>query len=405
MTGKVIIVTGANSGLGYEVARYLCEGGNDVILACRNEEKANKAIEKIKRTNPNALATYMQLDLASLESVRKFVDDFHETGKKLHVLMNNAGIMFNPKDIKKQYTSDNFEMTMGTNYLGPFLLTNLLLDDLKATGGDGGDSRIVMVSSGVHDPEASKGKNLQPFDFENFFLFNDDKYNGLQAYKNSKAATIMFTYELAKKLEDTGVKINAVCPGNVPSTDLIRNSSGARKFVARFVYHGFLRFTKMTRTIAQGAAAISALATDEKFKEFNGKFVKEGAEAKSSEETMDEEKQKKLWELSGGYCQMEGFEAIEVPPPPKEEEKVEEEKKEEAAAEGEEKAAEEEGEKKEGEEDKDEKKEEEVKEETKEEEVKKEETKEEVKEEVKEELKEEKKEEEPVVEKTEEKAE
>jgi WW domain-containing oxidoreductase len=87
------------------------------------------------------------------------VDDFHETGKKLNVLINNAGVMFTPKDTKKTYTNDNFETTMGTNHLGHFLLTNLLLEDLKATVGDGGDSRIVMVSSGVHDPEASRGKS------------------------------------------------------------------------------------------------------------------------------------------------------------------------------------------------------------------------------------------------------
>lgn len=118
-----------------------------------------------------------------------------------------------------------------------------------------------------------------------------------------------------------GVRGLVFFTGNVPSTDLIRNSSGARKFLSRYIYHGFLRFTKMTRTIAQGAASISALATDEKYKETTGKFIKDNAEAKSSEETLDEEKQKKLWELSGGYCQMEGFEAIIVPPPPKEEEK------------------------------------------------------------------------------------
>jgi light-dependent protochlorophyllide reductase len=333
MTGRVIIVSGASAGLGYEVARYLCEGGNDVILACRSEEKANRAIEKIKRSNPNALATFMQLDLANLESVRKFVDDFHASGKKLHVLVNNAGVYMNPRDPKRQYTTDNFEMTMGTNHLGPFLLTNLLLDDLKATGGDGGNSRIVNVTSNFHDPsQASRRNNLQPLDFENFFLFNEGTYNGMQAYKNSKLANIMFTYELARRLEGTGVTANCVFPGSIPSTDLIRNVSGAKKFFYRYVIHGALRFTKQTRTVQQGAAVICNVATDDKYKETTGKYFIEYAEAKSSEESLNEENQKKLWDLSGGYVHLEGYEPIEVPPPPVEEEKPKEEEKKEGEA-------------------------------------------------------------------------
>jgi len=159
MTGRVIMVTGASGGLGFAVANYLCEGGNDVILACRDETKANRAIDKIKAKNPNALATYMNLDLASMESVRKFVDDFHALEKPLHVLINNAGVAMSPKDPKRQYTADNFEMTMGTNHFGPFLLTNLLLEDLKKSSeGEDGDARVVFVTSSVHDPDSMKRK-------------------------------------------------------------------------------------------------------------------------------------------------------------------------------------------------------------------------------------------------------
>jgi NAD(P)-dependent dehydrogenase (short-subunit alcohol dehydrogenase family) len=176
MTGRVMIVTGASSGLGFAVANYLCEGGNDVILACRSEEKANRSIERIKQKNPNALATYMNLDLASMESVRKFADDFHALEKPLHVLVNNAGVAMSPKDPKRQYTADNFEMTIGTNHFGPFLLTNLLLEDLKKSSeGEGGDARIINVASSVHDPESMKRRNkqfrdLQPMDIDNILL-------------------------------------------------------------------------------------------------------------------------------------------------------------------------------------------------------------------------------------------
>jgi light-dependent protochlorophyllide reductase len=343
MTGRVIIVTGANTGLGFEVARNLCEGGNDVILACRNEERGNRAVEKIKRQNPNALATYMQLDLASSESIRKFVDDFRETGKKLNVLVNNAGILLSPKDLKRQYTEENFELTMGTNHLGHFLLTNLLLEQLKATGGEeGGDARVINVSSALHDvAEALKRRsNIFALDFDNFFLFNEATYNSIQAYKNSKVAGVMFTYELARRLEGTGVTVNCVNPGFIPGTELYRVMSRAQKFFSRYILHGMLRFAKITRSVQQGASAICTLVTEEKYKEATGHYYSDGAETKSSEESLDEEKQKKLWEVSGGYVKLEGYEPIEVVRPI-EEEKKEKEKKEEGEKDGEAKPAEE----------------------------------------------------------------
>lgn len=326
MTNRVVIVTGANTGIGFEVTRILCEKGNDVILACRSEDRANRAIEKLKRQVPNALATYMQLDLASLESIRKFVDAFHATEKKLNILINNAGLILGQKDTKRQYTNDNFELVFGTNHLGHFLLTNLLLDDLKKSAAEeGGFARIIVVASSLHDLECAKKRFgvLQPLDLENLFLFNDGTYSGMQAYKNSKLANVMFTYELSRKLEGTGVAVNAVCPGFVPTTELMRSASGSAKFYCRYILHGMLRFTKATRSVQQAANAVVSLALDEKFKDVTGKYFKDGQEAKSSEESLDEEKQKKLWELSGGYTHLEGFEPIEVPPPPVPEEKTE----------------------------------------------------------------------------------
>lgn len=329
---KVAIVTGASSGLGQESARLLCESGHDVILACRDEEKAKRVIDKIKQQNANALATYMHLDLADLKSVRKFVEEFQATEKKLSILINNAGVALNFKDTTRQYTEDNFELTIGTNHLGPFLLTNLLLEDLKKAATDGGDARIVVVTSSVHEPKSSKKtKHLQPIDPDNLLLFNDGTYNGLQAYKNSKAANLLFTYELAKKIEGTGVKVNAICPGIVPATDLMRHAGGAQKAFARYVLHGMLRFAKLTKTIQQSAQAIVAIATDEKYKDANGKYFKDGQETKSSEETLNEELQKKIWDLSGRYTSLEGYEPLPVErpaPPPAPEEKAPEDNKE-----------------------------------------------------------------------------
>jgi light-dependent protochlorophyllide reductase len=318
MTGRVVIVTGATSGLGYETARYLCEGGNDVILACRDEEKARRAIDKIKQQNPNALATYLHLDLAKLESVRRFVDEFHATGKRLNVLINNAGVALNFRDIKRQYTVDGFELTMGTNHLGPFLLTNLLLDDLKKVAGTtAGDARVIFVTSTLHDPKSCKRtRNLQPIDLEDLMLFKAESFSGLQAYKNSKAANILVAYELARKLESYGVKVNAVCPGNVPGTSLLRYASGPEKVFYRCVLHGMLRFTKLTRSVPQAASYICSAATDDKYKDVTGKYIREGQETSSSEETLNEELAKTLWDLSGRYAGLDGYEPLAPPPRP-----------------------------------------------------------------------------------------
>jgi len=313
---KVVIVTGASSGLGFEASRLLSDAGHDVILACRNEEKANRAIEKIKKAGTKGTLNYINLDLTSLESVRKFVDDFHATGKKLAVLINNAGVMLPFKDTKRQFTKDNIELTMGTNHIGHFVLTNLLLDDLKKTAVEDGDARIVVISSGLHDPEMCKKRGpVQAFDADNFFLHKDGTYNGLQAYRNSKLANILFTYELSRQLDGTGVKVNAVDPGFVPTTDLLRNASGAQKFFSRYILHGMLRFMKQTRTVAQAGGVITSVAVGDKFKEVTGKYIRDGAEVKSSEESLDEARQKKVWELSGGYARLEGFEPLEIPAP------------------------------------------------------------------------------------------
>jgi len=329
MTGRVVIVTGASSGLGYQVAKDFCDAGNDVILACRNEEKALAAIAKIKLTNPEALATYIHVDLASMESVRKFVDEFHQMNKQLNVLVNNAGVSLNVKDKRMHYSEENFELTMATNHLGHFLLTNLLLDDLKRSAGQGQDTRVVVVTSAEHDCKTNKAAGAQQcLDMDNLFLLKASTYSALQAYKNSKTANIMFSYELSRRLTECNVKVNAVCPGFIPSTDLLRNATCGQKFVRRCILDGLLKFTRVTRTIRQGAAAICAVASDDKFKELTGKYIKEGEEAASSEESLNEESQKRLWELSACYVHLEGYEPLDAPPAPEEDQTTKKTKKE-----------------------------------------------------------------------------
>lgn len=321
MTGRVIIITGANSGIGFEAAKKLCEAGNDVILACRDEVKGKAAVENILKENPNALATYLQLDLADMASIRKFVEDFHALGKKLNVLVNNAGLFLKGDDRVRQFTKDNFELTMGTNHLGPFLLTHLLLEDLKKTGKETGDSRIVMVSSSLHDVNERMNRGSSVLDLENFFLDKEGTYSGQQAYKNSKVAMVMSTYSLAQQLEGTGVSVTCMNPGFIPTTDLSRHASSVARFMLRYLMAPMFKLAKISRTVDHGSKMIVDLSISEKYKGVSGKYFDDFEEKESSEESRDEDLQKRLYELSARYCCLDGYEALTTPAPPPPEEK------------------------------------------------------------------------------------
>lgn len=321
MTGRVIIITGANSGIGFEAAKKLCEAGNDVILACRDEVKGKAAVENILKENPNALATYLQLDLADMASIRKFVEDFHALGKKLNVLVNNAGLFLKSDDRVRQFTKDNFELTMGTNHLGPFLLTHLLLEDLKKTGKETGDSRIVMVSSSLHDVNERMNRGSSVLDLDNFFLDKEGTYSGQQAYKNSKVAMVMSTYSLAQQLEGTGVSVTCMNPGFIPTTDLSRHASSVARFMLRYLMAPMFKLAKITRTVDHGSKMIVDLSISEKYQGVSGKYFDDFEEKESSEESRDEDLQKRLYELSARYCCLDGYEALTAPAPPPPEEK------------------------------------------------------------------------------------
>jgi retinol dehydrogenase 12 len=202
--GKVVIVTGANTGLGKATAVELAKRGGKVYIACRSEERAKAALVEIQEKSGSQNVHYIQLDLASLESIRNFSRKFHEIESRLDILVNNAGLLTG-----EGKTADGFDMTVGVNHLGVFLLTNLLLDLLKAAA----PSRVVIVASDMH--------NLGSIDKENFN--HQKKFPGTWfAYANSKLANVLFARELAKKLEGTGVTVNACCPGPV-NTEVARN--------------------------------------------------------------------------------------------------------------------------------------------------------------------------------------
>ncbi len=208
--GQIILITGANSGLGLEAAKVLSGRGAKVIMAVRNLEKGNQAAKAITSEYPNAQVDVMQLDLADLESVQIFVDEFKSKYTQLHILINNAGVMWPPR---RESTKQGFESQFGINHLGHFALTGLLLDILKNTP----NSRIVNQSSLAHTM-------ISKLNFDD--LNWEKSYNKNKAYAQSKLANLLFTYELDRKLKKNGNScISVACHPGVTATNLFRSSN------------------------------------------------------------------------------------------------------------------------------------------------------------------------------------
>ena len=198
VTGRVAIVTGANSGIGFGAARALVARGGRVVMACRSLERGGAALDEIRADHPGGEVELMELDLADLSSVRRFAEVFLEGHDHLHLLINNAGVMLVPE---LQRTAEGFELQFGTNHLGHFALTGLLLDTLTRTP----QSRVVTLTSFGHI--------FGRIDFDN--LNAEKSYSSIGAYAMSKLANLLFTYELQRRLEseDAGSMSVASHPG------------------------------------------------------------------------------------------------------------------------------------------------------------------------------------------------
>ena len=194
LKGKIAIITGANSGIGYEAARELARKGAEVIFASRNQSKAEAAIIQIRGEFLDAQLVFIKLNLASIQSIRKFAEEFNSRSNRLDILLNNAGIMLVPY----AKTEDGFENTIGTNHLGHFALTGLLIEKLTKTPG----SRIVNVSSNAH-----YGGEM---DFSNFLYENGKGYTPMGAYGRSKLANLLFTFELQRRFDKKDLDIIAL---------------------------------------------------------------------------------------------------------------------------------------------------------------------------------------------------
>jgi len=286
---RVAMITGGNSGIGFATARKLAAQGFHVIMASRNQQTSAQAIARIRAGQPDASVESIPLDLASFASVRQCAAAFQAQGTPLHVLINNAGGAI--KGQQASFTADGFELTFGTNHLGHFLLTNLLLDELKQSA----PARVITVSSQRHIPGYAGGPGAK-FDYDN--LKGEKFYDSAAFYNNSKLANMWFTYELQRRLAGTGVTSNAVCPGFVPEAIGDRRTSP----LDRLLYRKILPRMPFARSLDQASASYLIAATDPQFEGVGGKFIVDGKERRSSDESYDEEKARRLWEVSWAWC-------------------------------------------------------------------------------------------------------
>lgn len=272
MENKITLITGASSGIGRVTARELARMGATVVLLGRNRERTEAARDAIIAETGNEKVDFILADFASLEAVRAAADEFKRRYQRLDVLVNNAGLYLD----ERQVSADGYEMTFAVNHLATFLLTDLLLETLKASA----PSRIVTVSSGAHmgggvrfdDPRAMRG------------------YNGFRAYADSKLANILFTYELARRLEGTGVTANCLHPGAV-------NSNFAAETKGLFgIFFNLGRIFMLSPE--QGADTSIFLASSPEVDGVTGKYFAKRTAQTSSLASYDRGAQTRLWELS-----------------------------------------------------------------------------------------------------------
>ncbi|ESW24219.1 hypothetical protein PHAVU_004G112100 [Phaseolus vulgaris] len=276
-------IYGATSGIGVETARVLALRGVHVVMGIRNMAAGAEIKETILRDNPTAKIGMMELDLSSLESVRKFAAQFKSCGLPLNILVNNAGIMATPFKLSK----DNIELQFATNHIGHFLLTNLLLETMKQTAIEQRkEGRIVNVSSRRHKLSYPEGIR--------FDKINDESgYNSLSAYGQSKLANVLHANELARRLkqeEGTKITANSISPGPI-ATNLFRYHSLIDVVVG-------LLGKYVMKNIQQGAATTCYVALHPQLKGLTGRYFGDSNLAEASSQAADPELARKLWEHS-----------------------------------------------------------------------------------------------------------
>ena len=276
---KICLVTGANSGIGKEIAIGLAKADAHVIIVCRNLEKGQTALEEIKTLSGSHSIDLLIADLSAQTDIHLLAKTIYERYSRLDILINNAGLVLS----KKTLSTDGIEMTLATNYLGPFLLTRLLLDLLEKSK----PSRIINISSAIHKWAKMDLTDLQ---------YENRKYQFMKAYAQSKLLMNIMTIELARRLEEKNITVNCIHPGAV-KTHL--GSDGTHPLLLKFIDR-IIKFFFITPKHA--AKPILDLAISSKWENITGKYVVKGKLTQSSAMTYDPLLTKKAWEISESLC-------------------------------------------------------------------------------------------------------
>ena len=274
MHGKVCVVTGANSGIGKETALGLARLGATVVLVCRSQERGAAALAEIEQQSGNDSVSLLVADLSSQRQVRRVAAAYRQQFDRLDVLVNNAALSRRHRAV----TEDGVELTLAVNHLAPFLLTNLLLDRLKASA----PARVVTVSSAAHKDAEINFADLQGE--QSYATF------GFGAYSQSKLANVLFTYELARRLAGTGVTANCLHPG-VVATAIFRDTPLLLRL-------GLALARPFILGSAQGADTVLYLATAPEVAEVSGRYFEKRKPVQSSPRSYDTEVARRLWEVS-----------------------------------------------------------------------------------------------------------
>jgi NAD(P)-dependent dehydrogenase (short-subunit alcohol dehydrogenase family) len=272
MKNKICLITGATSGIGQAAATGIANLGATVVMVGRSEERAKATVAHIKSETGNPKVDYLLADLSVQAQVRKLAEEFKSRYERLDVLVNNAAAIY----FRRTVSADGIEMTFAVNHLAYFLLTNLLLDTLKASA----PARVVNVASNSH-----RGKHL---DFDNLELKRG--YNPGKAYGRSKLANLYFTYELARRLVGTGVTVNAMHPGFV-ATNMAANNGWLVRLFLPLVHRNSL-------TPEQGASTAVYLASSPDVEGVTGKYFVREREVDSDPVSYDEAAARRLWQVS-----------------------------------------------------------------------------------------------------------
>ncbi|CAH1779030.1 unnamed protein product [Owenia fusiformis] len=277
LSGKYILVTGANSGIGFETVKALAFHGAHVVMACRNFKSANECIEKINRERPQAKVQYINLDLTSLRSVQQCAKTYIERGWPLHVLILNAGVF----GVAHSLTEDGYETTFQVNHLGHFYLTQLFTQLLIKSN----PARVVVLSS-----ESHRFSTIDDVLSEAVLSPDISRYSSMRAYNDSKLCNVLFSNELQRRLCSSNVTSNVVHPGNCINTRISR-----QWWMWRLLFTILRPFTKSTE---QGASTTVFCAVSKDLEGVGGMYWNNCCQCISSEQSRNEKLAKKLWDIS-----------------------------------------------------------------------------------------------------------